>query len=245
MAALGIRCGGCGSSCSFRRQTGVVNARARPCSLMMSSHSRPHPENGALLISRDHRRKDPKFRGFEIHGVEDGNGESRVVADRRLDEWMTASASEIVKSLHQAPLFVQVYERNRDGGGFLNLKTETEVGAEYWDVVRAKWENGKAPVPEGVMFVEELMDYEEKLKEVEVGHGDAGDKTDQIWGIVVQGKGADCGVPACYLLKTTRVSSGLGFCAVYYLLTRVKNFRETAKAQLKKCWLVQSPEDEQ
>lgn len=243
MASLGI-CGGCGgSSCSFHRRVDVVSAQVRPCPLVISNHSRPHAGTGALSISRVPMRNDRKFRGFEIEGGEDRNGVSRLVADRRLDEWMTASVMDIVKSLPQAPLFVQVYERNQDGGRFINLKTEMEVGTNYWDVVRAKWEGGETPVPEGLMFVEELFDDEEKPEEAH--YDDTGDKVDQMWGILVQGKGAHCGSPVCYLLKTTRVSSGLGFCAVHYFLTKVRNFQEKAKTQLKKCWLVQRPEDEQ
>lgn len=71
------------------------------------------------------------------------------------------------------------------------------------------------------------------------------EEVDRIWGIVVQVKVGNCSVPACYLLKTTRVSSGSGLRGVYYFLMRVKYFRETAKTQLKKVWLVQRLEDDQ
>uniref|UniRef100_A0A2P2PKZ9 Uncharacterized protein n=1 Tax=Rhizophora mucronata TaxID=61149 RepID=A0A2P2PKZ9_RHIMU len=59
------------------------------------------------------------------------------------------------------------------------------------------------------------------------------------WGIVVQGRGADC-EPVCYLLKTTSANSGLGasWCT-HFCLIKVKSFKETAKSQFRKCWLCQ------
>ncbi|OWM87344.1 uncharacterized protein LOC116189366 [Punica granatum] len=237
MASVGIRYGVGGSSCSLRRDVGPATGRERPSSLVISNHSRSHAGNGAISISRDPRRNDPKFPGSWIEGGGDGDSESRAVANRRMDEWMTTSVSEIVKKLPEAPLFVQVRERDQGGGRrFFDLKVEKEVGAGHWDAVRAEWEKGETSLPEGVIFVEELVDNEEKSDDVRID--DDGERINQIWGIIVQGKGANCGVPACYLLKTTRVSSGLGFCAVHFFLTRVKNFREKAKTQLDKCWLV-------
>ncbi|KAK4756047.1 hypothetical protein SAY87_009804 [Trapa incisa] len=248
MVSLGIRCGGCGggssSSCSFRRHAGIVNAQAKPRSLVISNHSRTLAGISGLSISSDHK----KFRSLEAGGevMEGRGGGSRAaVSDRRLDEWMTASVTHIVKSLPEAPLFVQVYERSHGGGRrSVSLKTETEVEAGYWDVVRAKWEGGEMPEPHGLIFVEELFDDDDdELQKPQDGHLEG---ADQMWGIVVQakGKGSGCATAACYLLKTTRVPSGVGFCAVHFYLTKVRNFKEKAKSQLKKLWLVQRPDDE-
>ncbi|KAK4773383.1 hypothetical protein SAY87_028402 [Trapa incisa] len=247
MALLGIRCGGGLSSCSFRRYVGVFNAQMEPFSLVISNHSRPLAGIEGISISSTSTRSHQKFRSLEIgtEVMEDRKGVSGAVPDRRLDEWMNASLRHVVKSLREAPLFVQVYERNQGRDRFINLKTETEVGADYWDVVRVKWEGGEMPEPEGLMFVEELFDDDKEKPEEARLDDTTGDGVDQMWGILVQSKGSGYSTAACYLLKTTRVSSGLGFCAVHCHLMKVRNFKEKAKTQLNKSWLVQRHEDEQ
>ncbi|PPD72027.1 hypothetical protein GOBAR_DD31072 [Gossypium barbadense] len=51
--------------------------------------------------------------------------------------------------------------------------------------------------------------------------------------------GIGAAAPACYLLKTSKVGSGLGIRCTHFCLVRVKSFRETAFSQLKNCWLSQ------
>lgn len=149
------------------------------------------------------------------------SGDKAAVVYKKFDEWMKDSVMEIVKNLKEAPLLVQVY----DEGETTTLKTEKAMEEETWPVVLEKWGKREAPLPEGVIFVEQLEDEEE------------GTST-KAWGIVVQGKGADCG-PACYLLKTSRVGSGLDMWCTHFCLMRVKNFEESAMSQLKNCWLLQ------
>lgn len=164
-------------------------------------------------------------------------GKNDVVdAQERLDEWMRGSVAEIVKNLRDAPLLVQVYPKrknNQSSCETTSLAMEKEAVAEDWPMLKEKWEAGETPLPEGVIFVEELAGDEEE-------QGGEEERTTRAWGVVVQGKGVGCG-PVCYLLKTTRVESGpgMGYCT-HFCLMRVRNFWETVGSQLKNCWLLQS-----
>lgn len=157
----------------------------------------------------------------EINDGDKSTSASAVVYEK-LDEWMKDSVVEIVKNLREAPLLVHVY----DGDETTMLKTEKAVEEETWPVVMKKWKKRETPLPEGVIFVEQLEEEEAEA-------------TTRAWGIVVQGKGIDCG-PVCYLLKTSRVGSGLGVFCTHFCLMRVKSFRESTRSQLKNCWLLQS-----
>lgn len=169
------------------------------------------------------------------------NGKSRggttneaVQAQERLDRWMRESVVEIVKNLKEAPLLVQVYSKKKDE----TTKLATEK-VEDWEAVKERWETGETPMPEGVIFVEELGEDEAE----DGGVRGLKERTTKMWGVVVQGKGVGCD-PVCYLLKTSRVGSGpgsgMGVFSTHFCLVRVKSFEETAQSQLKNCWLLQS-----
>ncbi|KAK8272066.1 hypothetical protein V6Z11_D11G305500 [Gossypium hirsutum] len=71
----------------------------------------------------------------------------------------------------------------------------------------------------GVIFVEQIEGDDEK--------SDGKEEVSRAWGIVVQGQG--CGLaPTCYLLKTSKVSSGIGLKCTHFCLVKLKN-----------CWLLQ------
>lgn len=144
-------------------------------------------------------------------------GASSKIDHEKMEKWMPEAVVEIVKNLKQAPLLMQVY----DSG----LKTEKAV-AEKWPMVKESWSEVEAP--EGVILVEEIADEEE-------------DEATKAWGIVIQGRGCEYG-PSCYLLKTSRVRSGVvGSSAgcTHFCLTKVTSFRDTALSQLTNCWLLQ------
>lgn len=128
-----------------------------------------------------------------------------------------------MKNLKHAPLLVQIYSEF-DGG--VKIQTEKAV-SDKWAVVRDGWRSGEWKSPDGLIFVEEL----ERESSDEEG-------VRRAWGMVVQGKGAECG-PACYLLKTDRVCAGLGlgFCT-HFCLMRVNNFRDSALEQFQDSWLL-------
>ncbi|CAL1392710.1 unnamed protein product [Linum trigynum] len=169
-----------------------------------------------------------------------GGGERGVVAEK-LDEWMRDSVTDIVKNLTEAPLLVQVYSDEKGK----KLETEKAVEEGDWKRLIQKWKKRDSPLPEGVIFVEQLHDGVRTAEAAEEAEKKelAEEEATKAWGIVVQGKGAECG-PVCYLLKTSRVgSSGVGLCCTHFCLMRVKGFRESAKSQLKNCWLLQAQYD--
>ncbi|KAK6233402.1 hypothetical protein QUC31_005808 [Theobroma cacao] len=148
----------------------------------------------------------------------------------KIDEWMRDSVVEIVKKLPESPLLVHVYSDNN------TTRTRTEKAEEgNWVLMKQKWEKGVIPMPDGVIFVEQIQ--EEEGEEIEEERKN--EAVSRAWGIVVQGKGEGCGPPACYLLKTSKVGSGLGLRCTHFCLVKVKSFRETAFSQLKNCWLLQ------
>ena len=129
---------------------------------------------------------------------EGGGGKNDAVnAYERLDKWMHDSVVDIVKNLKEAPLLVQLYSNStgKGGGKATSMSTEKKAAAEDWPAVKGKWEAGETPLPEGIIFVEELEGYQAEQEKREEG-------TTRAWGLVVQGKGIGCG-PVCYLLKTT------------------------------------------
>lgn len=232
MASLGARYGGACSMSSFDIHSCQIDhqSTSKPCSLTIANGARSRTRTPrAVSASMPVRtygsipaRKPKPYQEFD---------EGTAIAHEKLDDWMEGSVAEIVRNLRGAPLFVHVYDENRGGSGggldgeSIRLRTEKWVREEDWDCVRMKWERGEVQKPEGIIYVEELED-------------DDGEEDDvnRVWGLVVQGKGANCG-PACYLLKTCRVGSGLGACSTHFCLMKVKSFRESARSQLENLWL--------
>ncbi|XP_054793754.1 uncharacterized protein LOC129299314 [Prosopis cineraria] len=176
-------------------------------------------------------------------------GKDAADASDRLDRWMRDSVVEIVKNLREAPLLVHVFPKGyTDGGGdghmmktrtttaTATLVTEKRATEENWPEAKGKWRQEMAPLPEGLILVEELTGDDLTGKERIKGR----ENTTKVWGVVVQGRRAGCG-PVCYLLKTTRVGScQTGPCCTHYCLTRVKDLMETVESQFKNLWLVHS-----
>ncbi|PRQ59623.1 hypothetical protein RchiOBHm_Chr1g0372231 [Rosa chinensis] len=226
-SSLGIHCGGTryvGRQDQNNLCSSSDYARRCSCSVAM-----PAPRNrgrGTIVNSSSVAVAETKRSvGRERSGSE------------KVDEWMRDSVTEIVKNLREAPLLVHVY----DGKEKRRMETEKKVEEENWDALKGKWEAGEAPLPEGVIFVEELMDD----GEVDGTEDSVIDGITRAWGLVVQGKGEESG-PACYLLKTSRVNVGSGYGlgvgmgCTHFCLVRVKSFRETAQSQLKNSWLLQA-----
>ncbi|CAH9069667.1 unnamed protein product [Cuscuta europaea] len=172
---------------------------------------------------------------------DEAGGNENKIAAANLDRWMRGSVGEIVKNLNRAPLLVHVYSEEEDGGGKADTRTERAV-VEEWPAVKREWESGERKTPDGLIFVEALREEEAAEEEGRCGGGDGGeaDGVSRAWGVVVQGRGAECG-PACYLLKTSsvRAGTGMGLFCTHFCLVRVKSFRESAFLQFKNCWLLQ------
>uniref|UniRef100_A0A7N0ZUA8 DUF7804 domain-containing protein n=1 Tax=Kalanchoe fedtschenkoi TaxID=63787 RepID=A0A7N0ZUA8_KALFE len=210
-SSLTIRCGGdgCPDQLNLGRSAAKLNARLRSSVAMPVKKSRSGWKMSTSML-----------KAKEVSHV--GSKEKRTKIDHeKMEGWMPDAVVEIVKNLKQAPLLVQVY----DECGSARLKTEKAV-AEEWPGVKESWRWGGGEAPEGVILVEELGEEEED-----------GDEASKAWGVLVQGRGCEYG-PACYLLKTSRVRSGVGAACTHFCLTKVTGFRETAFSQLTNCWLL-------
>lgn len=228
MASVGIRLEGNGL-CRFSETNPVKNAHLWPCNNVKIS--------GNLCDGARFRkgRVSMSMKSITTPGIvraadsSDGNKKSAVLFEK-VEQWMRDSVVEIVNNLREAPLLVHVYAE--ESGGTTVLKTEKEVAEEKWPGLMERWGKRETELPDGVIFVEKLEDGEEEEEEE--------DAITRAWGIVVQGRGVDCG-PVCYLLKTSRVGAGpgLGLCCTHFCLMKVQSFRETARSQFKNCWLSQ------
>ncbi|CAI8598714.1 unnamed protein product [Vicia faba] len=241
MATSSIRIA-CGGNSRFTAGVGV-NKRCDICSVAIGGWTRSTVRKGRMRMSTVAMVTASGHENGMILEQQrkcGGGKNDTVQAQERLDRWMRESVVDIVRNLRDAPLLVQVYSKRK--GETVTIETETEkaVLVEDWEAVKERWEAGESPMPEGVIFVEELG--EDDAAEEDGGRG-LQERTTKVWGIVVQGKGVGCG-PVCYLLKTSRVGagpgSGMGVFSTHFCLVRVKSFRETAKSQLKNSWLLQS-----
>ncbi|RZC85334.1 hypothetical protein C5167_041515 [Papaver somniferum] len=180
---------------------------------------------------------------------------SPISADK-LDEWMTFSVPEIVKNIGEAPLLVQIYSSISKGvGGISSIGSsnststtaaepvleKTKADADSWNGVTKRWEEGSL-VPDGIILVEQLKAEESDGGEDENDEVIASDmsgnssSSTKTWGVVIQGRGVES-ASSCYILKTCRVGSSLGFCT-HFCLARAKCFGESAVLQLKYSWLL-------
>ncbi|CAM8916797.1 unnamed protein product [Rhodiola kirilowii] len=213
--ASSVRCGGgAGGTIRLKSDTSSSFSSARLPNLVpmkkFKSGSRPSI-SATVELSR--------VGSIDAAKKRDRDGCSRKIDHDTIHKWMPEAVVEIVKNLKQAPLLVQVYDKCDERSA--RLKMEKAV-AEKWPKVKESW-SGSGEAPEGVILVEELEEEE--------------DETNKAWGVVIQGRGCEYG-PACYLLKTTRVRSGLGAACTHFCLTKVTSFRESAFSQFTNCWLV-------
>lgn len=240
MASVGIRCGGGNynllGDCRFGNARIPHNRNAPPC-LMIGNQTDSSRGKGMSKISAV-ATPAMSLESVEGRRARQSNKEQPPVAYEKVDRWMRESVEEIVKNLRKAPLLVHLYGRNDEIGG---VETKKAVDNEDWAVAKDKWNSGEAPLPESVIFVEELSEKQEE--EEDNGQDDVVDGLTKAWGIVVQGRGLECG-PACYLLKTTSVGvrsagsrPGLGCVGcTHFCLVKVNSFWETAESQLSNCW---------
>ncbi|KAG2325644.1 hypothetical protein Bca4012_040144 [Brassica carinata] len=225
MASICCRGGG-GSACAVRCDRRTVTARAS-CAVVPANNRRNRTENGRVsMTTADFAPVKPERK----------RGGS-VVSREKLDEWLRDSVVEIVRNLRESSLMVNLYAEGNGGG--LTTAAATNPEAEDWAAMEGRWGRGEERTPEGVVLVEKLADVEVAERDDYDGGGACGEGTTSAWGIVAQGRGTDSG-PVCYLLKTTRVGSGVGTVCTHFSLVKVKSFRETAVSQLNNSWLVQT-----
>ncbi|CAN8254471.1 unnamed protein product [Cochlearia groenlandica] len=230
--------GGGGSACSVCRDRRTVTALSP---LVISLRNWP-PKIGKVSMTTTANLASSQAVKLDRTRNGERKRSGSVVSREKLDEWLRDSVVDIVKNLRESSLLVQLYVEANGGLTTTAAKTEAE---EDWSVMEGRWERGEERKPEGVIFVEKLADDDVAERDQDSnGEGDdynggaCGEGT-SAWGIVAQGRGIDSG-PVCYLLKTTRVRSGLGTVCTYFCLVKVKSFRETAMSQLNNFWLVQN-----
>lgn len=164
------------------------------------------------------------------------------------DVFIVIFTVQIVNYLDEAPFLVHIYppEGGEEGSQPTNKKNKLvkeKAVPESWALIKERWSGGSSPVPNGIILVEEM-----KCSSSSSSDGDCPYKeclmnnlirdmtaTTKVWGILIQGKGAN--YPACYLLKTSRVSCVSGFCT-HFCLVRVECFAEHLDMQFKKLWLL-------
>lgn len=223
-----IRCGGGrgGSACAVRCDRRTVTVRSS-CVVPVINR-RSWVETGKISMTTMMAELTPVKNGGRKRG-------GAVVSREKLEQWLRDSVVEIVKNLRESPLLLHLYAEAN--GGLSTTATTNPVEGD-WEAMEGRWERGEEETPEGVIFVEKLADDEEDDHDADGYNGGERSGT-SAWGIVAQGRGTDCG-PVCYLLKTTRVGSGMGTVCTHFCLVKVKSFRETAMSQLNNSWLVQT-----
>lgn len=192
-----------------------------------------HRVSASIALS-DFPSYSPLFKDLESGNGGENSQEKEPIFSDNLDGWVRDSVVEIVKNLKKAPLLVHVYSQN--SGGLMELKTEEGV-AENWPTMKKEWREGERKSPDGIILVEELEDN--KDLDLEIQEEEEEERETKAWGVLIQGKGVDreCR-PSCYLLKTCRVNSGLGFFGTHFSLVKVNSFRESAFSQIKNSWLL-------
>ncbi|KAL4186031.1 hypothetical protein AMTRI_Chr09g12200 [Amborella trichopoda] len=147
-----------------------------------------------------------------------------------LDQWMVDSIPEIVRNIGKVPFLIYVYSP-MDGEG---RRWQEIVGVDSWNEIRRSLnERG----PDGIILVEELLNKQDDDDAQGPVEGACSTST-KLWGLLIQGRGADdsCSSSCCYILKTTRICSTVGFCT-HFCLAKAKCFGEAASLQLRNSWL--------
>lgn len=235
MASMGIRSVGKNSSASIldphRVRSNQICRLNRIVSIPNSGFRNPSSLRiSASMAVSDIRSCSPWFKDLQsgsniLVNQEDSKlfqGKDSIFCDD-LDGWVRGSVVEIVKNLKKAPLLAHVYCNN---GGLMEVITEKGF-AEDWPNLKKEWREGERKSPDGIILVEELKENEDLDEE---------EKETKVWGILIQGKGPRG--PACYLLKTCRVNSGVGLFGTHFSLVKVNSFRESAFSQIKNSWLL-------
>lgn len=147
---------------------------------------------------------------------------------------------QIVRNIQEAPFLHYVFDSKGGLGRSQRQKIPQDVlkNADPWSPIR---ESLSKMDPDGVILVQKLEpsggcssptacclaeafqsangDEEEDEEERVCPLLQAGGAETNVWGVLVQARGVHTN--ACYLLKTTRVSSSAGICT-RYCLTRAK-----------------------
>jgi hypothetical protein len=155
---------------------------------------------------------------------------------------------QIVRNIQEAPFLQYVFDSKGRLGRSHRQKISNELlkNAGHWSESALREALSKAD-PDGVILVQkldpgcpsacclaeafQLGDEESEMVCPLQGEG----AETNVWGVLVQARGVHAN--ACYLLKTTRVSSSAGICT-RFCLTRAKCFGHSHVHQLEDAWLL-------
>eukprot|EP01018_Ginkgo_biloba_P036650 Gb_18341 [translate_table: standard] len=159
---------------------------------------------------------------------------SPTPTSEKLDEWMKESVIEIVRHIQEAPFLHYVFDRNSSSVRLKRQRVSEDMfqRADSWRMIRNCLRDIS---PDGVIFVQRL-NQDSLCRYCAVQSPESGEPLScngkerqgldeqgctDTWGLIIQGR--SIGVSACYLLKTTQIVSGNGFCT-QFCLTRAKCF---------------------
>ncbi|KAL5700466.1 hypothetical protein ACHQM5_025904 [Ranunculus cassubicifolius] len=236
MESLGMRCGksisfiGVEQKSSWRRRSSSSLHQHRQSKIKPMQTTRSSSSSAIVSPNGFNLKEDSSSWGKQ----------NKLTTHEKLDEWMRDSVTEIVRNIGEAPFLVHLYSpaTNRKNKK-LELERETAM-ADSWPSIKRGWSEG-CPIPDGVILVEQL-DKEKGLQVILEEDDKDEDPTTtamatatgtKAWGVLVQGKGVE--TAACYILKTCRVWSSLGFCT-HFCLVKAKCFGESAELQLQNSW---------
>lgn len=216
-----------------RRKSSVINAAVRSFSEASTDL------NGRLLNARFDQ---PYAMSLAI------NRPVNTESPCNVERWVEESVHEIVKNIQEAPFLQYVFDSK---SRFSSRSQRQKITPEnYWPSVR---ESLSEVDPDGVILVQKLGpgcaaatcclaeasggdDGREEM--VCPLHQKAEGAETNVWGVLVQARGGlQNNNSACYLLKTTRVSSSTGTCT-RYCLTRATCFGPSYVEQLENAWLL-------
>lgn len=138
--------------------------------------------------------------------------------------------------LDEAPFLVYVYSDDEEQE--MPKLVKEKAFPEKWPLIKERLgRRGKNRTPNGIIFVEEIDDddNQEEEKGNLIKNKNKNNNDNRVWGILIQGKGAN--YPVCYLLKTSRVACVTGFCT-HFCLAKVECFVEALDLQFMKLWLL-------
>lgn len=135
--------------------------------------------------------------------------------------------------LDEAPFLVYIYSDEEEQE--MPRLVKEKAFPEKWPVIKERLgRRGKNKTPNGIILVEEINDSNDNQEE-EKGNLIKNNNNNRVWGILIQGKGAN--YPVCYLLKTSRVACVAGSCT-HFCLAKAECFVEALDLQFMKLWLL-------
>ncbi|KAG0613852.1 hypothetical protein M758_6G134100 [Ceratodon purpureus] len=165
-----------------------------------------------------------------------------VNRETNVERWVEESVHEIVRNIQEAPFLQYVFDSTSRFRRSQRQKLSQECfqDSNYWPSIKESFSKAD---PDGVILVQKLEPGCSAACCLAEAFGDeemvcplqAEGAETNVWGVFVQARGLH--TSACYLLKTTRVSSPGGACT-RYCLTRAACFGPSHVEQLENAWLL-------